>query len=118
MGGGGGLGRRKLQVTSGLVRVAEGVVGGDDGVLTSVGGAVDMDEGDVTVLGVLAEAAHQVAVEVLAERLADEVQGDGVDAGVDVAEAEADDAEGVPEVVVVIVGVRVEVEPQHEYVVG
>lgn len=54
----------------------------------------------------------------LTERAADQVQRDRVDARVAVAQAEADDAEHVPEDVVLLRGPRVVVEPQHEHVVG
>ena len=56
------------------------------------------------------EAAEQVAVVVLAELRAEEVEGERVDARVDVGQAEAQDLEVVPELVVVGV---VEVVPEE-----
>lgn len=53
----------------------------------------------------------------LPERTADPIQRDGIRAGVEVAQAEAHDPEVVPELVVRFLGVRVEVEEQHEHVV-
>lgn len=61
---------------------------------------------------------EQVSVEVFAERAADQVQGDRVDARVDERQAEPDDAEHVPERVVLVRGLGIVVEPQHEHVVG
>jgi len=58
-----------------------------------------------------------VTIEVLAERAADEVQSDRVDARVEKAETEADDPERVPEVVVLVHRLGIQVEPQHEHVV-
>ena len=52
------------------------------------------------------------------ESAADTVERYRVDAGVDEAETEADDPKGVPEVVVDLCGLGIEVEPQHEDVVG
>lgn len=69
-------------------------------------------------VGGLDQPPEEQPVEVLAERAADQVQGDRVDARVAVAQAEADDAEHVPEDVVLLRGPRVVVEPQHEHVVG
>lgn len=66
----------------------------------------------------LHEPPEQLSVEVLAERAADQVERDRVDARVAVAQAEADDAQHVPERVVLLLGPRVVVEPQHEHVVG
>lgn len=64
-----------------------------------------------------AAAAEEVAVEVLAEGAADEVQSDRVDARVEEAEAEADDPERVPEFVVLFHRLRIQMEPHHEHVV-
>lgn len=62
-----------------------------------------------------AAAAEQVAVVVLSERAGNAVQGNGVDARVHEAQAEADDPEGVPEAVELDGGERVQVEPQQEH---
>lgn len=64
------------------------------------------------------EPPEQLSVEVLAERAADQVQRDRVDARVAVAQTEADDAQHVPEHVVVVLRVGIVVEPQREYVIG
>lgn len=66
----------------------------------------------------LHEPPEQLPVEVLAERAANQVQRDRVDARVAVAQAEAHDAQHVPESVVLLLGPGVVVEPQHEHVVG
>lgn len=68
------------------------------------------------VVGGRAAAAEQVALEVLAEGAADAVERDRVDARVGERQAETDDAEVVPETVVVVRRRRVVVEPQHEHV--
>ncbi|PSN54501.1 hypothetical protein C0J52_22453 [Blattella germanica] len=60
-------------------------------------------------------ATEQVFVEMLPKSTTDAVQRYGVDTRVYEAEAEADDPEVVPEVVVEISGLRIEVEPEHEY---
>jgi hypothetical protein len=62
-------------------------------------------------------ATEKVTVEVLAEGSADEVKSDGVDAGVEEAHAEANNAQGMPEVVVLHHGIWIQVEPHHEHVV-
>lgn len=54
--------------------------------------------------------AQQIPIEMLTESTADAIQGHGVGAGVDVAEAEADDAKGMPVDIVNVMEVRVEVE--------
>lgn len=101
-------------------------VTGDNGVVAPVRRAVDVREVHVLQDGGLdghlagpgeRTAAEQIPVEVFAEHAADEVQGHGVHARVDEAQAEADDAERVPVVVVHVPGVRVKVEPHHEHVV-
>lgn len=61
---------------------------------------------------------EQVSVEVFAKRAADQIQGDRVDARVDERQAEPDDAEHVPERVVLVRGLGIVVEPQHEHVMG
>lgn len=61
-------------------------------------------------------AAEQVSVEVPAEGGAHAEECDGIDAGDGVAEGKRNDSERVPERVVVLVGVRVVVEPEHEHV--
>lgn len=66
----------------------------------------------------LDQPPEQLPVEVLAERAADQVQSDGVDARVAVAQTESDDAQNVPECVVVVLRPWVQVEPQHERVIG
>lgn len=55
-------------------------------------------------------------VEVFPEGPADPVECDGVRTGVQVAQAEADDAEVVPESVVRVLSVRMEVKEEHEHV--
>jgi len=59
----------------------------------------------------LDEPPEQLPVEVLAESAADQIEGDGVDARVAIAQAEAGDAQHVPEYVVFILGPGVQVEP-------
>lgn len=66
----------------------------------------------------LDDPPEQLPVEVLAERAADQVERDGIDARVAVAQAEADDAQHVPEQVVLVLGLGVQVEPQVEHVIG
>jgi len=73
--------------------------------------------GDGAALG-LDDPPEQLPVEVLAERAADQVERDGIDARVAVAQAEAGDAQHVPEYVVIVLGLGVQVEPQHEHVIG
>lgn len=98
---------------------------GDHGVVAPAWRAVDVREVDVLGGGLDGDgggtgeraAAEQVPVEVFAEHAADEVQGHRVDARVDEAQAEANDAERVPVVVVHVPRERVEVEPHHEHVV-
>lgn len=63
-------------------------------------------------------AAEEVPVEVLAESAADEVQSDRVDAGIQEAETEADDPQRVPEIVVLVHRLRIQVEPHVEHMVG
>lgn len=53
----------------------------------------------------------------LAKCPADKVKGNGINAAVDEAQTEANDPEGVPEVVEVLLRRRREMEPQHEHVV-
>lgn len=98
---------------------------GDDRVVAPDGRAVDVRQVDIldswldggdTWTGERA-ATEQVPVEVLTEHAADKVQGDRVHARVDEAQAEADDAERVPIIIVHVVWVRIEVEPHHEHVV-
>jgi len=60
--------------------------------------------------------AEQVFVEVFAERAADQVQRDRVHARVDETQTEPDDAQNVPERVVLVRGLGVVVKPQHEHV--
>lgn len=92
--------------------MAERVVRGDDGVVTSVRGTVGVHQSDVTVRGGFApETAQQVTVEVFAERLAYEVKSYRIDAGVDVAQTEADYSEVVPKVIVFVLGGGVKVKP-------
>lgn len=91
--------------------MAERVVRGDDGVVTSVRGTVGVHKRDVTVRGFAPETAEQVAVEVLAERLAYEVKSYGIDTGVDVAETEPNYSEVMPKVIVFVLGGGVEVKP-------
>lgn len=62
-------------------------------------------------------AAEQVLVEMFPERFADKVESYGVDARVDVAETESDDAERVPHFIVVVVRGGVKMKPQHEGVI-
>lgn len=52
----------------------------------------------------LDEPPEQLPVEVFAERTADQVEGDGVDTRVAVAQAEAGDTQHVPEYVVLVLG--------------
>lgn len=52
------------------------------------------------------------------ERTTDQVQGNGVNARVTIAQAKAHDAQHVPEYVVLLLGLGVVVEPDHEDVVG
>lgn len=66
----------------------------------------------------LYQPPEQQPVEVLPERAADQIQCNWVDARVAVAQTEADDAQHQPEVVELLPGLRVVVEPQHEHVVG
>lgn len=65
----------------------------------------------------LHEPREQMPVEVFPERAADQVQRDRVDARVAVAQAETDDAQHVPEDVVLVLGPRVVVEPQHKHMI-
>lgn len=106
--------------------LAERHVTGDDRVVAPARRAVDARQVDVLRGGLdrgggagpdERAPAEQVPVEVFAEHAADEVQRDRVHARVDEAQAEADDAERVPVVVVHVQRVRVEVEPHHEHVV-
>ena len=53
----------------------------------------------------------------LAEAVADQVQCDGIDAGIEERQTETDDAEVMPEIIVGIMGVRMEVEPHEEHVI-
>jgi len=66
----------------------------------------------------LAATAEEVLIEVFPEDATDAVQCDGIHAAVDEREAEADDSEAVPEAVVLLLGVRVDEEPQGYHVVG
>ena len=84
---------------------------GESGVVSATRGAIYVRQSDVAQLIPLAQTTEQVAVEVLPERFADEVQRDRVHARVYVTQAETDDAECMPEIVVVVVRVGVEVEP-------
>lgn len=61
--------------------------------------------------------AEQIPVEVFAEYAADKVQRHWVHARVNETQAEADDAECVPVVVVHVARIRIEVEPHHEHVI-
>lgn len=97
--------------------MTEGVVAGHHRVVTAEGGAVQMAEGVVCESIPTSDATEKVMIEKLAKGLADKVKRDGVDAGVDVAETEPDDAKRVPVLVVVAVRLGIEVEPQHERVV-
>lgn len=69
-------------------------------------------EGPVTATGATAE---QIPVVVAPELVTQEIEGEGVDAGIDEGETEADDLEDVPEHIVL--GVVV-VEPEEEDVAG
>ncbi len=60
------------------------------------------------------EAAEDVALEVRAEDAADAAENDRIEAAVEEGEHEAEDAPDVPEGVVVLIRLRVKVEPQHE----
>jgi hypothetical protein len=53
----------------------------------------------------------------LTEAVADQVQCNGIDAGIDERQTEANDAEIMPEIIVRIMGVRIEMEPHEEHVV-
>jgi len=68
--------------------------------------------GDRTALW-LDDPPEQLPVEVLAKRATDQVERDGIYARVAVAQAEAGDAQHVPKYVVLVLGLGVEVEPQH-----
>lgn len=100
-------------------------VAGDDRVVAPDRRAVDVRQVDVLDGGLDGRgwwpgeraAAEQVSVEVFAKHAADEVQRHRVHARVDEAQTEADDAERVPIVVVHVLRVRVEMEPNHEHVV-
>lgn len=59
-----------------------------------------------------------VPVKVLAESAGYPVESNRVDTGVDECETEADDPEVVPELVVVLLGVGIIVEPEHEHMMG
>jgi len=50
------------------------------------------------------EPPEQLSVEVFAERTADQIEGDGVDARIAVAQAEAGDTQHVPEYIVLVLG--------------
>lgn len=63
------------------------------------------------------EAAEGV-VEVLSVAAAHAVERDRIDARVDETQTKADDAERVPELVVAVLRVRVEVEPHREHLAG
>jgi len=100
-------------------------VAGEDRVVTTARRAVDVRQVDILDGGLDGgragpgerAAAEQVPVEVFAEYATDEIQRHWVDAGVDEAQAEADDAERVPVVVVIVTRARAEVKPHHEHVV-
>jgi len=85
-------------------------VAGDHRVETPARRAVDVRQVDVLDGGLDGgltgpgerTAAEQVSVEVFAEHAADKVQRNGVHAGVDETQAEANDAERVPVVVVLV----------------
>lgn len=96
---------------SGLVTVTDGVVTSHHGVVSAERGTVEVVQSVVADLVSGSYAAEQVLVEVLAERLADEVESDGVDARVDVAQTETHYSESVPDFVVVVMRVGIEVKP-------
>lgn len=54
----------------------------------------------------------------VAERAADQVQGDRIHTRVRETQTEPDDAQHVPESVVLVRGPRIVVKPQHEHVMG
>ena len=60
------------------------------------------------------EAAEDVALEVRAEDAADAAEDNWIEAAVEEGQDEAEDAPDVPEGVVVLIRLRVKVEPQHE----
>lgn len=66
----------------------------------------------------LNEPPEQLPVKVLAERAAEQVQRDGVDARVAIQQAEPDDPEHVPVCVVFVPGCGIIVKPHQEYVIG
>lgn len=100
-------------------------VTGYDRVVASARRAVDVREIDVLDGGFDSSragpgeraAAEQVPVEVFTKHATDKVQRHRVHARVDKAQAEADDAERVPIIIVHVTRVRVKVEPHHEHVV-
>lgn len=111
--------REAAEGVSGLLGLTQSVVTGDEGAVSLVASrAVDVGQAHVVGATRLVTPAEQVAVEVLPEGLADAVESDGVDAGVDEAQTEADDPVAVPEGIEVVLSRRVEVEPEHEGVVG
>lgn len=66
----------------------------------------------------LDEPPEQLSVKVFPERAADQVQGYGVYARITVTQAKTDDAQHVPEYVVILLGTGIVVKPEHEDVVG
>lgn len=55
-------------------------------------------------------------VEVLAKLAANAIERNGVDAAVHESQTKAHDSEDVPELIIVLLGVRIDVEPEREYV--
>lgn len=79
---------------------------------------VEVEGGPCSALGGFrTNAAEQVTVEMFSECAGDTVESDGIDAGIDEAQAEADIPESIPELVVVTLHVGVEVKPDEEHVV-
>jgi len=79
----------------------------------------------VSVLGLGDRAAlrlddppEQLPVKVFAERATDQVERDGIDARVAVAQTEAGDTQHMPEYIVIVLRLRVQVKPQHKHVIG
>jgi len=66
----------------------------------------------------LDDPPEQLPVEVFTEGTADQVERYGIDARVAVAQAEAGDAQHVPEYVIIVLGLGVQVKPQHKHVIG
>lgn len=64
------------------------------------------------------DAAQQIPVKVFSKRSAHAVESDGIDAAVREREAKAEDPEVMPESVIVLLGGRMDIKPQHKDMLG